>query len=173
MVRIHIIGLPSAGKTTLAAGLSSHFHVPHRDLDAVAFLDERWTMRPMADRDAMVGEILADPGFVSEGGFLGWVTPLFAASDRIVWLDPPLRILIWRHVRRHARLSGPGWLIARLRFQVLCYLRPAGKGPARFDPDQTRSGIEAALRPWSDKVLRVRRPVTLAEAIEELGPPPG
>ena len=119
MVKVHIIGLPSAGKTTLAAGLSSHFHVPHHDLDAVAFVDERWTMRPMADRVELVAQIVASPGFVTEGGFLGWVTPLFAAADRIVWLDPPLRVLIWRHIRRHGRLLQPQWLVARLRFQVL------------------------------------------------------
>ena len=132
MMKVHIIGLPSAGKTTLARGLSPHLGVPHHDLDAVAFLDERWTLRPAADRDELVAQIAASPGFVTEGGFLRWVTPLFAAADRILWLDPPLWVLIWRHVRRHGRLFQPQWLIARLRFQVLCYVRPVGKGPAKF-----------------------------------------
>ncbi len=79
MTKVHIIGLPSSGKTTLAAGLASSFRVAHHDLDAVAFLDERWTSRPIADRDQLVAQILASPGFVTEGGFVGWVTPLLAA----------------------------------------------------------------------------------------------
>ena len=167
-MKVHIIGLPSAGKTTLAAGLSTHLHVPPYALDAVAFVDERWTLRPVAERDVLVAQILASAGFVTEGGFVGWVTPLFAAADRIVWLDPPLRVLIWRHVRRHGRLFQPQWLIARVRFQVLCYTRAVGEGPAKDAPDQTRSGIEVALQPWADKVLRLRRPATVEEVIAEL-----
>jgi hypothetical protein len=172
MMKVHIVGLPSSGKTTLASGLSSHLGVLHHDLDALAFVDERWTLRPIADRDELVAQILASPGFVTEGHFVGWVTPLFAAADRIVWLDPALWVLIWRHVRRHGRLFQPQWLIARLRFQVLCYFRPVGKSPAKNDPDLTRSGIEVALRPWAGKVLRLRHPATVAEVIEKLGPLP-
>jgi hypothetical protein len=108
----------------------------------------------------------------SEGGFLGWTTPFFAAADEIVWLDPPLRVLIWRHVRRHGRLLKLRWLVARLRFQILSYLRPAGSGPAKDDRDQTRSGIEVALRPWAGKVVRIRGRVTLAELMEKLRPLP-
>jgi hypothetical protein len=77
----------------------------------------------------------------------------------------PLWVLIWRHVRRHGRLFQPQWLIARLRFQILCYIRPIGRGPAKNDP---RSGIEVALRPWADKVLRLRHPATVADVIGKL-----
>jgi hypothetical protein len=63
--------------------------VPHHDLDAVVFVDERWTLRPIPDRDELVARILASPGFVTEGGFLGWRDGFFAAADHIVWLEPP------------------------------------------------------------------------------------
>jgi adenylate kinase family enzyme len=33
MARIHILGGPGSGKTTLAQGLSSRLHIPHYDLD--------------------------------------------------------------------------------------------------------------------------------------------
>jgi hypothetical protein len=172
-MKVHIIGLPSSGKTTLAKSLSSRLGVPHHDLDALVFVDERWTLRPIPDREELVARILASPGFVTEGGFLGWTAGFFAAADHIVWLDPPLRILIWRHVRRHGRLFHPGWLIARLRFQILSYIRPEGGGPAESDPHQTRSGIDAALRPWADKVVRVRHVVATAELMRILFPPRG
>jgi hypothetical protein len=144
--------------------------VPHHDLDALAYVDERWTLRPIADRDELVAKILASPGFVTEGHFVGWVAPFCAAADRIVWLDPPLRVLMWRHVRRHGRLLKPQWLIARLRFQVLCYIGAGGKSPAKNDPDLTRSGIEVMLRPWAEKVLRLRHPASVTEMIEKLRP---
>jgi hypothetical protein len=124
-------------------------------------------LRPIPERDDMVARILEEPGFVSEGGFLGWAEALFAAADYIVWLDPPLRVLVWRHIRRHRR--NPMLLPSLLRFQVLMYLRPAGAGPAKFDPDQTRAGIERASRPWAGKALRVTRPVSAADVMRELG----
>jgi adenylate kinase family enzyme len=167
-MKVHVVGLPSSGKSTLASGLSSFLGVPRYDLDPVAYVDDRWSLRPSADRDELVAEILASPGFVTEGHFVGWVTPLCAAADRIVWLDPPIWVLMWRHVRRHGRLFKPQWLFARLRFQVLCYIRPVGRSPAKDDPDLTRSGIEVMLGPWAEKVLRLRHPTSLAEVIEKL-----
>lgn len=166
-MRLHIIGIPSSGKTTLGERMSRLLGVAHHDLDALAFVDERWTLRPAIERDAMVARILDEPGCVTEGGFLGWTEALFAAADHIVWLDPPLSILVWRHLRRHRR--HPWWLPSLVRFQVLMYLRPPGAGPAKDDPDQTRAGIERALRPWADKVLRVTRPVTAADVMDRLG----
>jgi hypothetical protein len=167
IVRLHIIGIPSSGKTTLGRNLSNFLSVPYHDLDSLAFVDERWTLRPVPERDAMVARILEEPSFVTEGGFLGWTNALLVAADHIVWLDPPLWVLVWRHVRRHRR--NPRWLPSLLRFQVLMYVRPAGSGPAKFDPEQTRAGIDRALRPWTSKVLRVTRPVAAAEVMKELG----
>jgi len=141
--------------------------VPHYDLDGVAFVDEHWTMRPAAEREGMIVEILAEPSFVTEGGFIGWTEPLFAAADHILWLDPPLRTLISRHVSRHGQHL---WrLVDHLRFQMLMYMRRPGAGPAKFDRDLTRRGIEGALRPWASKVFRLRRSVAAADIVKSLG----
>src|SRR5439155_8294335 len=80
-VRLHIIGIPSAGKTTLAKDVSSRLGIPYHSLDPVAFVDDRWTLRPVAERDAMVAGILDKPSFVTEGGVLGWTEDLFSAAD--------------------------------------------------------------------------------------------
>lgn len=166
-MKLHIIGIPSAGKTTLSMSMSSLLGAPHHDLDGLVFADERWTLRPAVERDAMVGRILEEPSFVTEGGFLGWTEPLFAAADHIIWLDPPLRVLVWRHVRRHGR--HPRWLPSLLWFQIRMYRRPEGAGPLRSDPDQTRAGIGNALRPWASKVVRVTRPASAEELLKMLG----
>jgi hypothetical protein len=165
-MKVHIIGLPSAGKTTLASDVAAACGVPHHHLDQLAYTDERWTPRPPADREEMIGRILGEPDFVTEGGFLGWTEPLFAAAERIVWLDPPLRTLVLRHIRRHAR--HPRALPSLLRFQFLSYVEPPGRGPATDDRDQTRTGIEVALRPWAHKVIRLRRSVTAPALIASL-----
>ena len=165
-MRLHIIGVPSAGKTTLAAGIADALHLPHHDLDAVAFTDERWTMRSLPQRRAMIDEIVRQPGSVTEGGFLGWTQPLLDAADRIIWLDPPLHVLLWRHLRRHAR--HPHRLPSLLAFQWRSYRQPAGAGPATDDPNQTRAGIDAALRPYEEKVIRLKRAPSVRRAIESL-----
>ena len=166
-VTLHIIGIPSAGKTTLAKNVARFLGVSHHDLDPLMFVDERWTLRAVPERNAMRDRILEEESFVTEGGFLDWTEPLFAAADHIIWLDPPLRILVWRHVRRH--WSNPRLLPSLLRFQVLMYLSRPGRAHARFDSNQTRGGIGTALRPWAHKVLRVRRPVTVQQIVDALG----
>jgi len=156
-VKAHIIGIPSAGKTTLATQLSELLGIPFHSLDELAFIDQRWTPRPAAERDAMLAEILLEPSFITEGGFLGWTDELLDAADVIVWLDPPLRLLVWRHIKRFAR--EPWRLPSLLRFQIQSYRRPEGFGPLQDDPNQTRSGIERALLPRRSKVVRGRRAV--------------
>jgi hypothetical protein len=69
-----MIGVPSAGKTTLATELAQRLDVPVYALDQLAFVDDRWTLRAESERDEMLARILEDPGFVTEGGFLGWTT---------------------------------------------------------------------------------------------------
>ncbi len=162
-MKIHIIGIPSAGKSTLADGLCQQLGVPHHALDHLAFVDEQWTLRSKAERDEMLAEILQEPSFITEGGFLGWTDGLLSAVDLIIWLDPPLRVLVWRHIRRFAR--HPWWIPSLLRFQILSYQRPAGSGPAKDNPDQTRAGIMAELKPWRSKVLRVPRGVGVKEVV--------
>src|SRR5205823_9251445 len=66
------------------------------------------------------------PAWVTEGTMLGWSDPLLRAADRIVWLDIPWRVALWRMLLRHVRaeLAGnnrhPGW---RRLFRFLWYTR--------------------------------------------------
>lgn len=165
-MKMHVIGVPSAGKTTLATHLAERLDTSHHALDGLAYVDDRWSLRPAHERDAMVADIVDQPAFITEGGFLGWTDDLFAAADVIVWLDPPLRTLVWRHIRRFRR--EPRRLPSLLWFQIRSYRRPAGAGPAKEDPNQTRAGIESALRPWRHKVLRVHRGVSADELVAYL-----
>ena len=166
-MKLHIIGsAPSAGKTTLARAIAARTGMPAHELDGLMFVDDRWTLRPAAERDAMLARILEEPSFVTEGGFLGWTEAVFEAADHIVWLDPPLWVLTWRHVRRFWRHAP--MLPSLLAFQWRMYLRPSGRGPLESDPKLTREGVEAALRPHAAKVFRITHAITAEELISRL-----
>jgi hypothetical protein len=156
----------SAGKTTLATHLAQRLDVAVYHLDEFAFVDDRWTLRAARERDEMLARVLEQPGFVTEGGFLGWTDELLAVADVVLWLDPPLRTLVWRHIRRFRR--HPLWLPGLLRFQIESYIRPEGSGPAKDNPNQTRAGQARALLPWRNKVFRVRRGVTADDVLRSL-----
>ena len=50
MVKLHILGAPGSGKTTLAQDVSSRFHIPHYDLDKVNWEQENALTLPSNPR---------------------------------------------------------------------------------------------------------------------------
>ena len=156
-VRIHIVGAPSSGKSTLGRHLAGQVGCRHYDLDQIAFVDERWTLRPMAERLALVQEIVDEPAWIVEGGHLGWTEPLLAAADVIVWLDPQLRVLLYRHWVRH-RHRGLQWLVRYgWAWQVRWYFQSYRHDLApATDTTITRAATVVALEPWAHKTRHCR-----------------
>lgn len=124
--RVHVTGGQGSGKTTLARRLGRLLGAPMYELDLVEWDRETGEERPREDKLARVREISARPAWVTEGTMLGWSDPLLRAADRIVWLDVPWRVALWRMLRRHVRaeLAGnnrhPGW---RRLLRFLWYTR--------------------------------------------------
>jgi adenylate kinase family enzyme len=165
--KIHIVGAPSAGKSTLARQLADRLGCPHYDLDPIAFVDERWTLRPMGERLALVDQIVRQPAWIAEGGHLGWTEPLLAAADAIVWLDPPLRVLLYRHWVRH-RERGLWWLIRygwtwQVRWYFQSYQHDLAPGT---DPIPSRASTAAAINSYARKTQRYRADGSL-DALEQ------
>ena len=97
-----IIGASGSGKTTLARAMAGRLGVPHVELDAINH-QPGWTVMPLEEFRARVGEILASDGWVIDSYYafrLGDMIP--EAADTIVWLDPPLRTMLRRLARRTA-----------------------------------------------------------------------
>ncbi|HEY7294114.1 MAG TPA: AAA family ATPase [Dehalococcoidia bacterium] len=112
--RIHLLGGPGSGKTTLAQQLARALGIPVYELDEVAFVDFKTTFglarrRPLAERLATVEEIACQPAWISEGIAVGWTDPLLAAADLVVWLDVPWHLALRRIVHRylHAVRTDP------------------------------------------------------------------
>jgi adenylate kinase family enzyme len=170
MRRVHIIGGAGAGKSTLACWLAAGLGVALYHLDVLNFVDATERRRPYADRVGGVQRIAAQPAWVTEGIFLGWTDLILQAADRIIWLDLPWYIALYRIVRRYVLASRRGAnqyrglrrLLRFLRWSA-AYYRPMS--PAQIDALSeeslhSRAATARHLRPYARKLTRCR---TLAE----------
>jgi hypothetical protein len=159
---MHITGPSGAGKSTLAAGLGECFQLPIHDLDAIAFLDQRWTIRSLPEKVEAIDKILQQPGWITEGGHLGWTEPLLEAADIIVWLDVPLLTTLRR---RALPLSRRDLLfqIGQIWWQTRWYFRPYRKG-RDLNRLPSRAAIRHFLKKPNAKVLRYRRNPTVSRS---------
>ena len=172
-MKVLIVGPSGAGKTTLAGRLGARFKVPVYPLDHIAFTDERWTIRPLGQKVRAIRDILEQPGWIAEGGHVGWTDPLVEASDTIIWLEIPLVTTLRR--RTHG-LRGINLIreAPQIWWQVRWYLRPYRQSQ---DLDRWPSGsaLRHVLKPHMGKLLRYRRNPevhVVAEAVERTQAPP-
>ena len=162
--RVHVIGGPGSGKTTLGRQLAVRLGVPLTDLDEIAYVGGAGAKRPPAERLADVGAIAARPAWITEGIYLWWADDLFRAADAIIWLDLPWRVAAWRIVLRHIRsnLAGtnphPGvpklWRF--LRSTRKYYIDASAKTTAALNDDDaiTRALTAREIAPYADKLVR-------------------
>jgi len=97
MVKIHILGGPGSGKTTLAQHISATFHIPHYELDQLGRKNGMRDVAYVEDAFAMA----VQPGWVTEGIYLIWTDPLLFQADYIVLLEVPWPVAAWRILHRH------------------------------------------------------------------------
>lgn len=166
--RIHIIGGPASGKTTLARQVGVRLGVEVYDLDAIAYQDDAGDQRPLDGRLSCVRSIASKPTWITEGVYLWWTDGLLRASDVIVWLNVPWRVAAWRIVSRHIRRSLAGnnphsglrnlthffWWTRRY------YLLNSPQKPAAPDNDKaiTLAGTEYELEQYKGKTVRCENP---------------
>ncbi len=139
-VRIHIVGGPGAGKSTLAHRLSQALAVPAYELDDLRgagagardgkgrFLAAQ---RPIALRRADARSIAMKSEWITEGVFISWTEDLLRHADLVIWLDVPWRVAVAKIATRHVRellasVSSAGGVrraLGRLRHPNVRWLR--------------------------------------------------
>ena len=101
--KLAVVGNTGSGKTTLARQLATDLGVPHVELDSL-FWRPGWEMTPTEEFRARVEEALRGDGWVADGNYFGRLgARVLTEAQFVVWLDPPLRTIVWRLLRRTMR----------------------------------------------------------------------
>lgn len=163
--RIHILGGPGSGKTTLARMLAASLGAPAYDLDTVGYEQGAGAKLPLQRRLSDVEEIGRQHVWITEGIYLWWVETLLERADVIVWLDVPWRVAAWRIIRRHALATLAGknrhrglrrlwrFLQNARRYDLGPFIQPAAPDD---DAAVTRAATVDVLRRQSGKVVQLR-----------------
>jgi len=100
--RIHVVGTSAAGKTTFAAALANRLGVPHVELDALHW-EPGWTEAPDERMRARLRPALAADAWVVDGNYAAVRDLIWGRVEAVVWLDLPLRTILWRYATRTRR----------------------------------------------------------------------
>ena len=104
--RVSVVGSTGTGKTTFARELAGVLHVPHVELDALAW-GPNWTIVDDATFHARLDRAIQSDGWVFDGNYGGRGARdiLWKLADTIIWLDFSL-LVIYRRLwsRTNARI---------------------------------------------------------------------
>jgi adenylate kinase family enzyme len=102
--RVLVVGTTNAGKTTMARRLAARIGAPHVELDAL-FWGPNWAEASDEDFFANVANRTAGDSWVVCGNYSRVQHLLWPRADTMVWLDPPLRVILRRAIFRTVRRS--------------------------------------------------------------------
>jgi adenylate kinase family enzyme len=97
-VRVNVKGISGSGKSAFSRELAQKLRVPYLELDAIHH-GPNWTEASADELQARVREFIAGApdGWVIDGNYESKLGDLVLdAADKIVWLDPPLRVALRR-----------------------------------------------------------------------------
>jgi adenylate kinase family enzyme len=88
MNRIVIIGNSGSGKTTMGDRLASEYHIPHLDLDSLAW-ERTAVRRPLEESVTMIHAFVrANPEWIVEGCYAGLVESILPFATELRFLNP-------------------------------------------------------------------------------------
>jgi len=105
--RVHVVGTSASGKTTFAAALAERLHVPHIELDALHW-EPDWTEADDAVMRERLRPAIAGEAWVVDGNYAAVRDLVWERVEAVVWLDLPLRTILWRYVTRTRRRITTG-----------------------------------------------------------------
>lgn len=107
-MKIHLLGAPGSGVTTLGRALARHMAVPHFDVDDYHwFTDDALPYRrrrnPDHRRQLMTADFAAHESWVLTGAMCGWGDVFIPQFDAVVWIWLPADVRLAR-IRERERL---------------------------------------------------------------------
>ena len=102
MQRVSVVGSSGSGKSTFAERLAARLGVPLIQLDALNW-GPNWTPVDVEIFRARVRDATAAVSWVCDGNYSAVRRIVLGRTDTVVWLDLPLRICLWRVIRRTVR----------------------------------------------------------------------
>lgn len=97
--RVVVVGSTGSGKTTLARQLSRLLDVSHTELDSLNWEND-WTSAPTDVFRQRVQDALKGDTWVVDGNYRAVRDLVWPRATVLIWLDYPLRVLIWRLLQR-------------------------------------------------------------------------
>jgi len=98
--RIIVVGASCSGKSTLGERLAGLLEVPFVELDAL-YWKPGWAAPPEEEFRAKLFEATANDGWVVAGGYHRETSAtIWPRAETVVWLDLPLKLTVWRILRR-------------------------------------------------------------------------
>jgi len=171
--KVVVLGNTGAGKTTFGVALAQRLGVPHVDSDDLLWRPG-WEEASQQDFRAALDAASSEDGWVISGTYLARGTDItWPRADTLVWLDPPLRRVLHRSVRRTVRRSLTGELVCNGNREHLRFLLPKPLGPdtplwlyAIGHHRKKRPQIESMLRDVDATVHRLRSRAEVSSFLE-------
>lgn len=160
MKRVLIIGPCGSGKSTLARELAPRMGLPLVHMDQLGW-QAGWIETEKADLIARLAEAVSGERWLIEGNYGSTLLPRLERADAAIYLDFPIRLCLWRLIKRIVTLRGqsrpdmPEGCPERFDAAFFWYVMTWNRGP--------RVRTEAHIAPYAAKVIRLTSPRMLAE----------
>ncbi len=158
MNRVLIIGPCGSGKSTLARELAPRMGLPLVHMDQLGW-QPGWVETGKAELNARLAEVVAQDRWLIEGNYGSTLGPRLARADTVIYLDFPIRLCLWRLVKRIASHRGrsrpdmPEGCPERFDAAFFWYVMTWNAGP--------RPRTEAKLKGFTGTLVRLRNPAAL------------
>ena len=155
MRRVLVIGPCGAGKSTLAVELGQKLGLSVFHMDKLNW-QPGWVESSKDEISVKLAEIVAADRWLIDGTYGGTLAPRLARADTVIYLDYPIRLCLWRLMRRiwtyrgRTRPDMTEGCPERFDLEFLIYLMRWNSGP--------RIRTEARLKGHEDKIVRLQGP---------------
>lgn len=160
MERVLIIGPCGSGKSTLARELAPRMGLPLIHMDQLGW-KAGWVETDKTTLNARLAAAVAGERWLIEGNYGSTLAPRLERADTVIYLDFPIRLCLWRLVKRiithrgRSRPDMPEGCPERFDAAFLWYVMNWNSGPG--------PRTEVKLAAWRGTLIRLTSPRALAD----------